>query len=189
VDLTGAVLEGADLTDARFRQVNLTGADLSDVTGLTPEMLDQACGNPATTLPDSLIITLTPCEEAMANAPPLDERAFIAEAEARRLAQLEAAQEAFADALASVQSRAMAAGGLEREALDHAREALREAARMQAELSRAAAQSSWQFEMRRSEVGEPMQFWFEEAQTRPAIAPVQTVPPSRPVPPEKPDRR
>jgi len=125
----------------------------------------------------------------MANAPPLDERAFIAEAEARRLAQLEAAQEAFADALASVQSRAMAAGGLEREALDHAREALREAARMQAELSRAAAQSSWQFEMRRSEVGEPMQFWFEEAQTRPAIAPVQTVPPSRPVPPEQPDRR
>ncbi|HCY54651.1 MAG TPA: hypothetical protein DF715_03725 [Oceanicaulis sp.] len=185
VDLTGARLAGANLAGARFRAVNLTGVDLSDVDGLTPELLAQACGDASTRLPDFLIITLSACDEPVAGTGPVDERAFIAEAEARRLAQLEAAQEAFANALASVQSRAMAAGGLEREAMEHAREALREAARAQAELARARAHTGWQFEIRRSEVGEPVQFWLEDAQ-RPSTPPA---PPSPPARSERPDRR
>ncbi len=182
VDLSNADLRNAVLAGIRLRAVNLSGADLSNVSGLDSAALAGACGDAATRLPASDSMTLADCTEAFASATPLDDRTLLAEAEARRLAQLEAAQAAFESALSTIQSQARASGGLEGEALERARNSLREAARAQAELAR--NHRAWRFDMRRSEIGEPMQSLMEST---PAPA-TRRGPLERPEPRERPDR-
>ena len=55
VDLSGAMLMGAFLMNA-----DLSGAILEEVTGLTQNALDNACGNKETILPEGL--TIKPCQ-------------------------------------------------------------------------------------------------------------------------------
>ncbi|NHK27870.1 pentapeptide repeat-containing protein [Parvularcula flava] len=52
--LIGAVLHETDVTSATFTNADLTGADLTTVTGLMQEQLNSACGNAMTKLPAGL---------------------------------------------------------------------------------------------------------------------------------------
>ncbi|HTU61702.1 MAG TPA: pentapeptide repeat-containing protein, partial [Polyangiales bacterium] len=62
--LRGANLRRADLTGARLAGADLTGADLREVTGLTADMLNEACGDETTKLPTNTKLrsctTITP---------------------------------------------------------------------------------------------------------------------------------
>jgi uncharacterized protein YjbI with pentapeptide repeats len=64
-DLRGASLNGANLTDAdlsgaKLNGTNLFKANLSGARGLTQQQLNQACGHPATKVPDGMKPP-TPC--------------------------------------------------------------------------------------------------------------------------------
>ncbi len=64
-NLQGARLIRANLKEARLFFANLEGADFTDAKGLTPKQLDEACGNPETTLPDYLSdYKMKPCPES-----------------------------------------------------------------------------------------------------------------------------
>jgi hypothetical protein len=53
-DLRGANLEGARLFHANLQGADLRGAHLTDAESLTPEQLDEACGDQGTELPKKL---------------------------------------------------------------------------------------------------------------------------------------
>jgi len=59
-NLTGANLIGADLSGTDLIDAELSGADLSDVRNVIQDMLDRACGNEGTKLPDGL--SIVPCK-------------------------------------------------------------------------------------------------------------------------------
>ena len=59
MDFTEANLVGAKFDGALLRLTRFPGANLSHAEGLTQKMLDEACGDAATVLPDGL--TIRPC--------------------------------------------------------------------------------------------------------------------------------
>jgi len=66
-NLQDADLEGVNLEGAKLVDVDYSGADFREVTGLTQEQLDTACGNAETQLPKGL--TVKPCVERIEDSP------------------------------------------------------------------------------------------------------------------------
>ena len=68
-NLRSADLTGSDFTGAYLTGANISGADFTSAKGLTQPMLDQACGDDATSLPTGLTTPACPPERSYSPKP------------------------------------------------------------------------------------------------------------------------
>lgn len=54
--LVGGSFNGAKFVNAKLRNTNISGSDLSTTTGLTQAQLNEACGDAETRLPNGLVV-------------------------------------------------------------------------------------------------------------------------------------
>lgn len=185
-DLTGSDWRGAGLNGARFVAVNLSGADFRGAAGIDADTFRLACGNEETRLPDAG--PLPSCSE------PVQIARFISAQRSGRLspdqhAHMEDVRRALEQALAESERAFMSRQHAPSQAFEAARQGLRAAAEAMAATELDGAQTSWRFEMHRSEIGEPLRVIIEQSATpqRPPSRAALTTPPPRPAPQERSD--
>lgn len=186
-DLTGVDLRSTHLTGARFIAVNLSGADLRGAEGMDAATFRLACGDDQTRLPDAA--SLPSCSE------PIQIARYVTAQRSGRLsadqrARMHDVRTALEHALAESERAFMSRQYAPSEAFEAARQGLRAAAEAMAAAELDAEQTSWRFEMRRSEIGEPLRVMIEQSATPPR-APRRsalTVEPVRPAQPAEPRR-
>jgi uncharacterized protein YjbI with pentapeptide repeats len=186
-DLTGADLRGAGLSGARFIAVNLSGADFRGAQGLDANTFRLACGDDRTRLPEGS--GLPSCSE------PVQIARFISAQRSGRVtpdqrARMHDVRTALEQSLAHSERAFMSRHHATSEAFEAARQGLRAAAEAMAAAELDAEQTSWRFEMRRSEIGEPLRVMIEQSATPPR-APRRTAlsaETARPVQPPEPRR-
>ena len=190
-DLTGADFRGARLAGARFIAVNLTGADFRGAEGVGDAVFRHSCGAGVDGLTGEH--ALQPCS-AVGARESVSSLSVDAERLERRRAEMERARAAVEHALAQIQAEA----GLSRsvraemmEALHQGWEAAAEAlAQSQVDAGQAGHAGRWTFEIRRQEVGEPMQVILEQAEAgqAPTVIVRAPQPPAPPVAEDGADR-
>ncbi len=181
-DLTGADLRGAHLTGARFIAANLSGADFRGAQGIDADTFRLACGDDRTRLPEAP--ALAACSE------PVQIARFVAAQRSGRMsadqrARMNDVRTALEQSLAHPERAFMSRHHAPSEAFEAARQGLRAAAEAMAAAELDAEQTTWRFEMRRSEIGEPLRVMIEQSATPPR-APRRTTLNAEPVRPAQP---
>lgn len=161
-DLTGVDLRGASLAGARFIAVNLSGADFRGADGIETATFRLACGDDQTRLPD--IAALPSCSE------PIQIARYVTAQRPGRLtadqrARMQDVRTALEQALAESERAFVMRNHAQSEAFEAARQGLRAAAEAMAAAEIDSEQAAWRFEMRRSEIGEPLRVMIEQSAT------------------------
>lgn len=167
--LRNANFDGTDLTGVRFRGVDLTGADLRRSNGLTSRSLLHACGDETTQLPDNINAQLSACTEGFALQGGSGAGfVFIMDDDARLLEikEMDAARAAVTIAMEGVEESLR----MREHSLAESHQRLAE---MQAEAEaqlvivreqferKIGPEMTWNYTLRRSEIGEPIQIMLE----------------------------